>query len=233
MHQETDQATAIRLQEEAYYGALNADADYDELVSLRTELEATYRRTLETNPDDMDALTGLGVLLTTLVQLPGPEAVELLQRAFDLDHSDEDACTNLATLLEQVGDEEEVDTVYQQALEAGNSKAVFELAARLDERGEVEEAEPLYRRAAEAGHAWAIANLANLLAERGADDQVTRLFHHALAEGGSASLNRVGRSIAKHDTKRAAILFQRLIEAGDDTARANLTELTNPSDPKP
>ncbi|MFE7105536.1 tetratricopeptide repeat protein [Streptomyces sp. NPDC057575] len=232
MHQESDQAAAIRLQEEAYYGALSADADYDELVSLRTELEASYRRTLETDPDDVDTLTGLGVLLTTLVQLPGPDAVELLERAFELDPSDEDACTNLATLLGEVGDEEEVDMVYQKALEAGNSNAAFELAARLDERGEVEEAEPLYRRAAEAGHADAMANLADLLAERGADDEVTRLFRHALAEGGSASLNQSGRSIAKYNTERAATLFQRLIEAGDDTARVNLTELTSPSGQK-
>ncbi|MGY0059851.1 hypothetical protein ACWY4P_25460 [Streptomyces sp. LZ34] len=61
MSQETDEARAIRLERE-YRDALKADADYDILDSLRGELEETYRRILETNPDDANTLTALAVL---------------------------------------------------------------------------------------------------------------------------------------------------------------------------
>ncbi|MDX3226803.1 tetratricopeptide repeat protein [Streptomyces sp. ME19-01-6] len=227
MSQETDEARALRL-ERAYHAALKADADYDILDPLRGELEETYRRILETNPDDADILTDLAVLLSTDVQLPDGESVELLWRVFDRDRGDEDACNNLVSVLEALSEEEEVDEVYRQASEAGNLQAAFELAARLDERGDLEEAEPLYRRAAEAGHADALANLADILEERGDSEAAMTLFRQALLDGGSESLNQVGRSIAKYDPERAVALFRRLVGAGDDTAPSNLAELMNP-----
>ncbi|MES4908415.1 MULTISPECIES: hypothetical protein [unclassified Streptomyces] len=166
MSGETDRAKAIRLERE-YRDALEAEADYDILDPLRGELEASYRRILETDPDDADTLTALAVLLSTDVQVPDGESVELLWRVFDMDRADEDACESLVSLLESLSEEEEADEVYRQASEAGNLRATFELAARLDERGDLNEAEPLYRRAAEAGDAQALANLADLLEERG------------------------------------------------------------------
>ncbi|MEU5030320.1 hypothetical protein [Streptomyces milbemycinicus] len=174
MSEEADQARAVRL-EQAYRDALEAEADYDILDPLRGELEETYRRILETHPDDADTLTALAVLLSTDVQVPDGESVELLWRVFDMDRADEDVCESLVGLLENLSEEEEADEVYRLASEAGNLQATFELAARFDERGDLEEAEPLYRRAAEAGNAHAVANLAALLEERGDHEAATAL----------------------------------------------------------
>ncbi|MGW3567019.1 hypothetical protein ACWDSL_24640 [Streptomyces sp. NPDC000941] len=174
MSEETDRAKAVRL-ERQYRDALEAEADYDILDPLRGELEETYRRILETDPDDANTLIELAVLLSTDVQVPDGESVELLWRVFDMDRADEDVCESLVGLLENLSEEEEADEVYRLASEAGNLQATFELAARFDERGDLEEAEPLYRRAAEAGHAHAVANLAALLEERGDHEAATAL----------------------------------------------------------
>ena len=206
--------------------------DYDEGGCVDTDdvererAKDAYRRALEADPDDVEALTGLAVLQLADEQLPSPESLALLERAFDLDRGDTVAFENLVNAFAEVADEEELDEVFREAAAAGNTEAVFELAARFDERGDVEEAETLYREAAEAGHVAALANLADLLDERGEHEKAETLFRQAVAAGRGTALNEHGRTLAKlHATERAASVFRRLINAGDGTAQHNLDSL--------
>jgi TPR repeat protein len=134
------------------------------------ELKERCRKALELTPDDAELLTELAVLELHDLQVPHGEGVELLQRAFDLDRSDTISFSNYLGVLAEVADEEEIDEVCLQAIEAGNVTAMFELGVRLDERDEPREAIPHLRRAAANGHAEASSYLAALLREVG--DQV-------------------------------------------------------------
>ncbi|WP_431927052.1 hypothetical protein [Nonomuraea jabiensis] len=94
------------------------------------------------------------------------EGINLLQRAFDVDRSDTISFSNYINVL---ADEEEIDEVCLQAIEAGNVDAMVELSDRLYERDyerdAVLKAIPYMRRAAEAGHAKAQEILAEFLKE--------------------------------------------------------------------
>ncbi|BDM70262.1 hypothetical protein HEK616_37490 [Streptomyces nigrescens] len=144
--------------------------DLDKLSEAEIEeLKERCRRALDVTPDDAELLTELAVLELHDLQVPHGAGVELLQRAFDLDRRDSISFHNYLNVLAEVADEEEIDEVCLQAIEAGNVAAMFELGVRLDERDEPGEAVPHLRRAADNGHAEARSYLAAV--EREVGDQ--------------------------------------------------------------
>lgn len=131
------------------------------------ELKERCRSALDVTPDDAELLTELAVLELHDLQVPHGEGIELLRRAFDLDRRDTISFYNYLNVLAEVADEEEIDEVCLQAIEAGNVTAMFELGVRLDERDEPREAIPHLRRAADNGHTEAPSYLAAVLREVG------------------------------------------------------------------
>ena len=137
------------------------DMDEDEIDKLKERC----RKALEDTPDDVGLLTELAVLELHDLQVPHGVGLDLLQRAFDLDRSDTVSFTNYINVLAEVADEDEIDEVCLQAIEAGNVDAMFELGVRFDERDEPWKAIPYLRHAVDGGHAEAQHILAAVLRE--------------------------------------------------------------------
>ena len=134
-----------------------------------TEAEALYRKILESDPDNPDALYGLGLVLFLLQR--ASEGVPFLHRAIAQQPDRAGYHHNLGVVLESLDRRPEAIASYRRALElnADFPGAAFNLAGALHDDGDLHAAVAVYRWLIDQhpDHAAAHINLGNVLCKLG------------------------------------------------------------------
>ncbi|HET9701352.1 MAG TPA: tetratricopeptide repeat protein [Burkholderiales bacterium] len=142
-----------------------------------------YRRVLEADPRNVDALNLLGVLHSQTGDLP--RACEALERAVAAKPQYAEANANLGMVLRQAGRAAEAEAACRRAiaLKPELVEAHNNLGAALEDRGAVAEAAASYRRAAQLqpGRADVRFNLANALTKLGEREEAAAIYRSILA----------------------------------------------------
>jgi predicted TPR repeat methyltransferase len=147
------------------------------------EAERAYRAVLENNPEHVDALHFLGLLL----HQAGfeKEGLELVQKAVGICPGYADAQSNLGNLLRAQGRQEEAANAYRRAIEANprHAHALNNLGVILKDMGELDQAMATFRRALELAPASGDAhfNLGNLLLLKGREEEAIIEYRQAIA----------------------------------------------------
>jgi Flp pilus assembly protein TadD len=187
-----------------YDPELAAGARHHEAGRFR-EAEQLYRRVLQRDPNNAEALNLLGVLAA---QAGHPrDAKDMLSKAVAIDGSNAEFRYNLALVCQGTGDRDEAITFYRQAVEIrpAYADAWLNLGGLLLNRGEAEEAERCHRQAAALNPASPVAhhNLGTALIVREAFQAAEAAFRKALQlrpdypealNGLGLALNMMGRS---------------------------------------
>jgi Tfp pilus assembly protein PilF len=146
------------------------------------QAELIYREILAENPDDIDALHLLGVLLHRLGKLDS--AITYIKRALQLDPEFAEAYNNLGNAIRDKGPLEEAEIYYQQALkiDPNFAEAYNNLGNIYIETDEPDKAEDLFKRALQIKPDFAEAynNLGTILGARNHLDKSIGYFRKAL-----------------------------------------------------
>jgi tetratricopeptide (TPR) repeat protein len=135
-----------------------------------------YRKALEHDPDDVDALVNLGTLL--LAADEADAAYPLLARAAELDPS---AVWTFGDALLAVGRQDEARRAYERALQEGELRAHLDLARLDDAVGLADDAELHYQAAVAAGATLARPEFAEFLFRKGRPDAARRVADEDVA----------------------------------------------------
>jgi protein O-GlcNAc transferase len=147
------------------------------------EAEAAYRRLLDAEPANVDALHSLGGLLYQLGRFP--EAVDAMERALRERPSDAVLLSNLGSALRDSGRWQEAEANYRRALEQAPqfADAYSNLGCLLQRTGRFAEAEKMLRTALDLNprHAYAHNYLGMVLGDLGRMQLAIDAFQAALA----------------------------------------------------
>lgn len=182
-----------------------------------TEAEAVYRQILESNPQQAEALYGLGVI--ALEKGKDSDAENFLETALEYQPDFVQALFNLGNLRQTQGKLNEAIEYYQQALALQpEAVAVYNCLGRtLQQQGKLEEAEISYQKALEIqpNSVELKANLGNILnlQEKLSPEEATYYANLNLQFG-------LGRQKAE-DFKTAELYFQQAIALQPDLVEAH------------
>jgi predicted TPR repeat methyltransferase len=145
--------------------------------------ERLYRRVLEAEPENVDALHFLGVLSHQIGRREA--AVHLIGKAIALQPGYVDAINNLGNVLKEQGHLREAEASYRQVLAANpdHGDALNNLGVVLREREEYDEARKVLERAVSLQPDFADAhhNLGNVLRKQGLLDAAIASYRRAIA----------------------------------------------------
>lgn len=194
--------------------------------------ESLYRRVLEEEPENTEAMQGLA---TVCHQRGRPdEALALFRRAIALDPDSRVADQQLGRLLERRGDAAGATICYRRALRLRplDATAYADLGRSLGSQGEAAEAVACCRRAVELapGEAWTHTALGNALIQQGAAEDALACYQRAMAiqpdlaeahSNAGEALRRLGRlAEAVAVCERALALEPGLAEAHNHLGNA-------------
>lgn len=186
---------------------------------------AAFRTRLAADPDDFEALTGLGAALRTVGRTG--EAIDCLRRALAKEPGSAGVWYNLANAQSASGDLTSAAESYRRAL-ALNSElapAHFNLGNTLRDLGQLDEATLAYRRAIELmpQHPMLHMNLGNVLRQLGRFDEAAACHRKALAlepQRYEARYNLANTLLALGERAEAIKLYREALAAKPDFAEA-------------
>ncbi len=144
--------------------------------------ETLYRRILEQNPEDAEALHWLGVVALQCGK--ASIAIDLTRRSLKFAPGNAQSHSDMGNALVTAGQISEGETAYRQAIELdpANASAWSNLGIALKIQGQLEEAEQALREALklEPGLVDALSNLGGVLVERDKSDEALEICRAAL-----------------------------------------------------
>jgi tetratricopeptide (TPR) repeat protein len=147
------------------------------------EAQAAYERVLQLRPNDVEALSNLGLALQVQGQLE--QAVASQRKALVLHPRYVDALVRLADALKALGRLDEAEAAYRRALaiDPASSHALCNLGSSLLDQGKLEEAAIALRKslAIEPGNHWALCNLLVVLERQQNYEEGVALGRRAIA----------------------------------------------------
>ena len=208
-----------------YDPELSAGARHHEAGRFR-EAEQLYRRVLQRDPNNADALNLLGVLAAQAGH--ARDAKDMLSKAVAIDGENPEFRFNLALVCQGTGDRDEAIKYYRQAVEIRPTyaDAWLNLGGLLLNKGDAEEAERCHRQAVVLDPANPVAhhNLGATLLVRQAHQQAEQCFREALRlqPGYPEACNGLGLALsAQGSLDEAAAQFRRALALNPDYAEAH------------
>jgi predicted O-linked N-acetylglucosamine transferase (SPINDLY family) len=187
---------------------------------------ASYRRALEVNPRDVEALINLGNELRNRGQIDA--AMASYRSALEINPNAATAHYNLAVVLREIGRLDDAITHYGQALkiDPAFTEAHLNIGNAFGELGRLEDALTSYRRASELRSSYADAhyNMANVLARLGRPAEAEASYRRTIelrpdAAEVHSNLGNTLQDLGRFDD--AALSYWRAVEIDDDYAEAH------------